>query len=284
MENDYIYYIDTDSLFIGLGEFLDNNIGTSWRKLDDGIIIKFMLKIAGIIQNHVNNLIYRNIQRRNYNSDVTDFRINLKQEIISKTALFIKKKKYAYWIVNSEGTPIDEISATGLEIIRSDTPEIVRPLLKEIMTMVLKRYSDDEITNFIEKSKKVLYNSKPEEIAVNIGVSNIAKYKDAIKGTPWHIKGVYNYRKLLKILKIDNIYENIHDGTKAKVLYVKNNSMGMDTITFLKWPDEFDKIVQIDYNTMIDKYFIRKVSILLEPMGKTNLLNKKLEDGLNYFF
>lgn len=276
-----------NSLFIGLGEFLDDNIGTKWRRMPENKIISYMIRLSNIIQDQVNNKIYREIQRKNYNSNVTDFRISLKQEIVAKTALFIRKKKYAYWVVNSEGAPVDTISATGLEIVRSDTPEAIRPMLKEIMSMILKKYADTEIIQKIEKYKRQLYNSSPEELAVNMGVSNIEKYINetgTAKGTPWHVKGVYNYRQLLKLLKIDDIYDDITSGMKAKVLYLKKNPLGADSITFIKWPKEFDNIVQIDYNLMVNKFFINKIEFLLEPMNKANLLDKRVEDSIDYFF
>ena len=284
---DLIYYIDTDSLFIGIGEFLDDNLGTKWRELPEEKIIDFIRQISNVIKDYVNDKAYKEVQRKNYNSNVTDFRIKFKQEIVAKSALFVKKKKYSYWCVDEEGAPVDEIKSTGLEIVRSETPEAVRPILKEIMTMILKGSPEKDLIEKIEECKKKLFNVLPEQISVNMRVNDIEKWMSdtgPIKGTPWHVKGVYNYRRLLKLLKIDDIYEDIHDGTKSKIVYLKKNPYGMDTLTFQEWPKEFDKLVQIDYNRMVEKYFTGKIEILLEPMAKTYLLDKSIDESIDFFF
>lgn len=250
-------------------------------------IIEYIRKISSIIEDNVNSRSYREVQRKYYNSPVTDFRIKFKQEIVAKSALFVKKKKYAIWCVDEEGARTDKLETTGLEIVRSETPEAIRPRLKNIMNMILKDSPDDELIKIIEIYKKELRDVYPEEISVNMGVNNINKYitSDGVrKGTPWHIKGIYNYRNLLKHLKISNKYEDIYDKNKTKVVYVKKNLLSIESITFIRWPKEFNEIVQIDYDKMIKKYFTGKIEILLEPMNKKGLLESTNKSNVNIFF
>jgi hypothetical protein len=119
-------------------------------------------------------------------------------------------------------------------------------------------------------------------------VNNIKKYIGTgkpIKRTPWHVRGVHNYRILLKELGIDKKYEQIHEGEKAKVVYLKPNTYDLDIMTFQKWPTEFDRYLTIDYDLMIDKFFMNKVGFLLNPMGKESLLrSKETENVFNAFF
>jgi len=171
-KNDYVLYSDTDSLFIAAGRFLSDN-GVDLSKYSDDVIIKMILELSSIIEEYVNESCYREVQRKMYNSPVTDFRIKFKQEMVAKTALFVKKKKYGYWAVNEEGAPVDKVKVTGLEIIRSDTPEAVRPRLKDVMEMILKGASDEEIMKKVEQYKRELRKAYPEEISVNIGASDI---------------------------------------------------------------------------------------------------------------
>jgi DNA polymerase elongation subunit (family B) len=283
---DFVLYGDTDSLFINAGGFFDKHI-PEWRKLSDDMKIHYVRKLALIIEDYVNDHAYREIQRKNYNSVVEDFRIKFKQEIIAKTALFVKKKKYAYWSINEEGVPVDKVEVTGLEIVRSDTPEIIRPMLKDVMNMILRGEQEDVVVNKITDYKRQLKKSHPEEIALNIGASDIDKYVhsgEVIKGTPYHLKGINNYRNLLKQLKLTKKYEDIYSGSKVKVVYIKKNSLGIDVMSFLRWPKEFEKVISIDYNEMIDKFFIGKIKILLEPMGKTELLYGSSDAALSSFF
>jgi DNA polymerase elongation subunit (family B) len=286
---DYICYIDTDSLYINLGKFIENNIGTEcWQSLCDEKKITVIKKLNTIVENHVNDRIYRDVQRKQYNSVETEFRIMFKQEIIAKSVLFVKKKKYSSWIVNEEGIDVDRIKTTGLEIVRSDTPEVVRPMLKDFMSMILKNASDSDLSSMITKCRKELQKMPPEAISTNIGIHDTKKYIGSdnkyIKGTPMHVKSVANYRNLLKTLKLEDKYEDIVDGTKAKIVYLKKNKFDFDSMAFSRWPKEFEKVLQIDYTRQIEKTFLNKCEMLLEVLGKTELLHTKAKENLGLFF
>lgn len=280
---------DTDSLFINLGLFLETHIGKEkWNSFDDNKKIKIIEEMNVILQNTVNSRIYKELQRKQYNSKEEDFRIIFKQETIANSILFIKKKKYSAWYINEDGVPVDKIKTTGLEIVRSDTPEIVRPVLKEVMSMILKGASDKEISSLIEKWRKDLMSVPPEALSTNVGIHDIKKYIGAdgksVKGTPMHVKGVVNYRTLLKTLKLENKYEDISDETKVKVIYLKKNKFGFESMAFIRWPVEFDKVVQIDTTKQIEKTFLNKCEMLLEVLGKTELLNTRAKENLGLFF
>jgi len=287
LPKDMIAYIDTDSLFIKMGEYF-TRFNDDWTDIDDIERIKRIIDFSkNELEPYVNMRTFEETQLLDFNSQVTDFKIEFKQEIVAKTALFIKKKKYAYWKINEEGTPVDEISVTGLEIIRSDSAEAVRPRLRHIMEMIMRQEPEDKITKMIKKYKKELRSLSPPELAANIGVNNIKKYLGEghpIKGTPWHVKGVHNYRELLKILDIEHLYEDIHEGIKSKVVYVKKNPFNVETITFNTWPIEFNDILQLDAEVMVDKFFIKKIGTLLEPMAKEFLIKGDRQTILNAFF
>ena len=286
-DEDHVAYIDTDSVFIRLGDFLKYVVGEAWEKLDDKKKIGFIMRISAIIEDYVNDRVYRNVQRMAYNSAIEDFRITFKQEIVAKSALFVKKKKYCYWCVNDEGVPCDKVEVTGLDVVRSDSSEAIRVRLKDVLEMIIKDTPEGDLIKKISKYKKELKNVYPEEIAASLGVKNLKKYiinGKIIKGTPWHVKGVANYRFLLKELDIENNYENIFNGMKTKVVYVKRNPYNITTVTFLRWPKEFDSLLQIDYDIMIEKFFVKKIRLLLEPMNKVNLLDETTKIAIETFF
>jgi DNA polymerase elongation subunit (family B) len=285
---DWVAYIDTDSLFIKLGDWLRIVIGDAWIEADDKSKIKYIRGISHAIEQYVDARCYDEVQKLTYNSQVDDFRITFKQEIIAKTALFVKKKKYAYWCVEESGAPVDEIKVTGLEIVRSDSAEAVRERLRVVIEMILKSADEDDIITIISQYKKELKNVLPEEIAANIGVKNIEKYVNEkhewIKGTPWHVKGVANYRKLLDMFKLHKTYEDIHSGLKARVVYIKPNPYKIETVTFHRWPKEFNEAIEIDFDKMIDKFFIKKIRILLEAMSRVDLLEGEMKQAISAFF
>ena len=292
MERDMVAYIDTDSLFLKLGEFFNDKKHDiqldGWDEMSDAEKIEEVLSFSKQIEDYVNERSFNETQLLDYNSQVHDFKILFKQEIIAKRALFVKKKKYAYWMVNDEGDPCDELAVTGLEIVRSDSAEAIRTRLKSVYELIMKGADEKEILSHIKKYKRELKSVPPAEIAANIGVNNIDKYIGngvVSKGTPWHVKGVYNYRQLLKELDLVNKYEDIFEGTKSKVVYVKNNIYQMDTITFTKWPKEFNDLLIIDYDKMIDNFFMKKIGFLLKPMNKYHLLElSKSSSGMDCFF
>ncbi len=288
-DEDWVAYMDTDSVFIRMGEFLSRVVSdeSKWQGLEDDTKIDKVIKLSQCIEKIVNEKCFVDMQKGAYNSPVDDFVILFKQEIVAKTAIFVKKKKYAYWAVNEEGAPCDKISVIGLEMVRSDSAEAVRIMLKAVVDMILRGVPDKEISTKIDECKSQLKKVYPEEIAANVGINKLDKYltKDGWrKRAPWHVKGVYNYRLLLKDLGIENEYEDIHNGTKARVIYVKPNPYGMVTISFLRWPKEFDSVIQPDYEVMIEKFFLKKIKTLLEPMNKEELLDGAAKDRLGIFF
>jgi DNA polymerase elongation subunit (family B) len=284
---DMVAYIDTDSLFIKLGDYFEKT-DADWLASDDSVKIDKILDFSVMLEEYVNERIFEETQKGDYNSQVDDFKIMFKQEIIAKSALFVKKKKYAYWVVNDEGTPADDLAVKGLEIVRSDSAEDIRVRLKHVYELIMKQAPEKELSDTLKKYQSELKNVSPEGIAANIGVNNIKKYIGTgkpIKRTPWHVRGVHNYRILLKELGIDKKYEQIHEGEKAKVVYLKPNTYDLDIMTFQKWPTEFDRYLTIDYDLMIDKFFMNKVGFLLNPMGKESLLrSKETENVFNAFF
>lgn len=284
----YIWRIHTDSLFLNLNEFILDNIENKdkWINLQDDKKIELIKRISIEIEKYINDRIFNEIQLIDYNSQVRNFFISFKQEIIAKTMLVVKKSKYAYWLVNKEGVPKDEIKVTGLDIIRSESAEAIRPRLKKVMEMIIKENSDEEIASTVRKYKRELNELDPGDLAANIGINGIKKYLSGgtpKKNTPWHVKGVYGYRLLLKELGIENKYEDIKEGLKGKVVYIKKNPFNIETISFYEWPEEFNEIIQLDKETMIDKFFIKKVRFFLEPMNKEYIIDGNTK-GVNLFF
>lgn len=283
--------IDTDSLFVKLGEFILDNIKdkNKWINLTNNKKIEYIKRISKAMEKYVDYRIFNETQLGDYNSQVHDFPVSFKQEIISKTMLAIKKKKYCYWLLDKEGIPENKIKVTGLELVRSETAEAIRPRLKDIMEMILKNKSDDEIAKTVRKYRKELNELDPEGLAANIGINGIRKYLGSKKpgnpkkGTPYHVKGVYGYRLLLRELGIHNKYEDIHEGLKSKVVYIKKNPYNIETISFYEWPSEFEGVIQLDSEKMIEKFFIKKIKFLLNPMGKEDIIDGN-KNAVKLFF
>jgi len=282
---------DTDSVFIKLNKLLINQ-GVDiqkWNTIDQDIKIKLLLKLSKNIEDIVNDRCYYDVQLNDYNSIVQedDFSIKLKQEIICSNALFIAPKMYCYHIINDEGYDCDKIDAKGVEIVRSSAPTIFRNALKKILERLLKGDDDSVLSGIVEEYKDKFYDTIPEDISVNIGVNNLDKYINEdnhyLKGTPYHIKATSHYHCLLDEFDINQKYERIKEGDKIRLVYIKKNKWGFDTVGYYKWPVEFDdNDIQVDYDKMIEKYFINKAKIILDPINKTKILDD--DSIVNLFF
>jgi len=287
---DFVAYIDTDSLFIKFEEFLFSKgvDPDKWKTFPDDKKITAILNLSRHMEKYVDNCCFKELQQDTYNSIVEqdDFAIVFKQEVVCKSALFIKKKKYGFHVVNKEGVSTDKIDVTGLEIIRSETPSAFKAILKDVLRFILDNKSDSEILDFVDKSKSEIMSKKPGEISSNISINKLTKYivdGNPIKGTPYHIKGAANYHKLLTLFGLEDHYPKIVEGDKASVLYIRPNRYDVDVVSYPVWPKQFEENgILPDYEKMIEKFLINKIKILLEPMNKTSILDRN--NSFNMFF
>ena len=68
-------------------------------------------------------------------------------------------------------------------------------------------------------------------------------------------------------------YEDIHNGERIKIIYLKKNKYNLDAISYPgHFPKEILKSLEIDKEKMIDKFFKNKIKMLLEPCDKVDLL------------
>lgn len=287
--SDFVLYQDTDSMFLGLGKYIESNkdlhskfstLKSNKEKVD------FILKLCKEIEKIVNDYSLNVIQKQHFNSQEKDYTINWKQEIVCPSILLVQKKKYGCWVVNEEGKEVDKIKVTGLDIIRSETSKPIKAMLKSVMTSVLKNEDDNKIRSEIRKHITDIRNLPIEDVSANVSVNNIKKYitdDGPIKGTPWHVKGVYAHQVLVKKFGLEDRYQEVVEGDKSKIIYLKPNSYGFETITYSsKYPKEL-KCIQPDIEKMIEKFFVNKIGMLLEPCNKMSLLDLNAET-LDFFF
>jgi len=281
-KNDFVVYGDTDSLYIkGYDIIKYQNKLDEFESLSQEEKVKYIQQIAKEVEKYINDQSYEITQKLLCNSQEDEFKIKFNQEKIALSGMFATKKRYSSWILDLEGEPVDEMSITGMEIIRSDSPEICKPKIKRVLELILKNASDREIQKYIQESKKEMLKCTPEEIAENKGINNIEKYiynkyKIKIK-TPHQVKGVANLRFLVEKLKMEDEVEIPQEGNKAKVVYLKRNKFNIDSLSFIKWDKKFNSVIQVDIHKMIENNFTKKVQSLLEIINKENLLQEQVD-------
>lgn len=284
-----IIYGDTDSVYADIGVILksinyphysDNN---KCKEFVDKQISDMIFKI---IRNAMQIL---TIKRMNCKSCMIDF----KREMIARRAFFLSKKHYVAWVMKMETKDVPEgddheIEAKGIEMVKSSTPELIRGYMKKFLTSLLKnvdnKKSDEEL--------KVLYKSfrevEIEKISKITNVNNIGEYTGPdgmpIKGTPNHVKAAIGFNNFLESKGLQDSYEQIFEGDKVKVIYIKESPLyKFNSIAFKDvLPPEFAIKELVDHDIMWDKVFAEPMKQFYDLM-KWDMPNFEQEDITDLF-
>ena len=269
---DYVQYVDTDSVFVSCLPLVKNrfpDIDTNDVELMTGKIYE----IATEVQNYVNGF-YDVFAKKVFNTE--KHRLEIKQEMIGRTGFWVKKKRYALWIISDNGVPMDKLEVKGLDVVRSSFPKSFQKFMKEVLVDILKSKDKDEIDENILTFKRKLGEVLFAEVAKNSSIKDIKKYQDPVKdsvlgafakGTPSHVKAAINYNKLLKMFKCPAKYPPIKNGDKVKVAYLKNNKYGLEELAF-RGDSDPDEIIQ----------FVK------EHFDAKELFNSELDGKLRAFY
>jgi len=277
---DYIAYIDTDSIYVHFGPLIEASFGTTDIERERGEA--FLDQVCGSKIEEIIDQGYEDLAKRMGAYRQAMF---MKREKITDKSLFVAKKRYIMNTLNSEGVHYEKpkISVTGLESVRSSTPEICRDKMKETFAVIMNG-SEEETQAFIAKFRDEFKSYGPEEIGKTSGTDNITKYQDRAslyrKGTPIHVRGCILYNHHLEQKKLNKRYEKVQSGDKVKFVYLKvPNPIRENTISFPGvLPKELGLHEYIDYDTQFEKVFLSPIEHILEALGWTSEKVNTLED------
>ena len=281
-DKDYIIYIDTDSIYVDFAPVIHEVFGTT--DIDRTKGEEFLDKICSTKIEQVIEMAYQKLAK-----DLGAYRqaMSMKREKINDRGLFVSKKRYILSTLNSEGVHYEtpKISVTGLESVRSSTPEVCRDKMKEAFKVIMGG-TEADIQEFIAKFKEEFRNLPTESIAKNSGTDDIEKYKERgghslyKKGTPMHVRGCILYNDFLKQKGLSKKYEKVMSGDKIKYVYLKvPNPLRENMISFPRqMPQEFELGPYIDYDTQFDKVFLKPIDQILEAVGWSAEKVSTLED------
>jgi len=259
---DYVVAIDTDSVYLRLGTFVDKFIpGDDKNKICD--VIDKATKEA------FEPFITQSYQKLADYVNAFEQKMFMGREVIADKAVWTAKKRYALNVYDNEGVRYakPKMKVMGMEIVKSSTPSNVRGKLKEAVNLVLTG-TEVQLQDLVHKYKKEFATLPISEISFPRGLSDYTKYEHATKSVPIHARAAKVYNALLKKHDIKNA-EKIGDGSKLKFVYLKTpNPYGSNAIAFLTGiPPEFGVDRWVDYDIQFEKAFLSPLEGVLQPIG-----------------
>jgi DNA polymerase elongation subunit (family B) len=275
---DYVIASDTDSIYLNMGPLVET-VYQGREKTTEGIV-NFLDKICKV---EFEKYIESSYQELADYVNAYEQKMQMKRENIAERGIWTAKKRYILNVWDSEGVRYSEpkLKIMGLEAVKSSTPAPCRTMIKEAFKIIMTKTEDDMI-NFIDKSRKQFYSLPPEEISFPRTANNINKYRSVNsiydKGTPIHVRGVLLYNHYIKKNKLDNKYPVINNGEKIKFCYLqKANPLHENVISFIQqFPKELNIGKYVDYELQFEKSFLEPLKTILQCIGwrteKTNTL------------
>ena len=271
---DFVIAIDTDSLYVGLDDFV--------QKFKPENTIDFLDKVCSEALETELEQSYSELY--DILGGVSN-RMVMKREAIADRALWTAKKRYIMNVHDNEGVRYAEpkLKIMGIEAIKSSTPEPCRDALKELFKVIMTS-SEAEVQQSIEQFKNYFKTLPSDEIAFPRGVSKVKEYKDNNsiykKGTPIHVRGSLLYNKQLHDLALTKKYAQIQNGDKIKFLYLRTpNPIKENVIAFPDYlPEEFNLRKYIDFELQFQKTFLDPIDPILDAVGWNSKEVASLED------
>lgn len=287
-----INYSDTDSIFVLLGDYLNKKI-PNFKQLSKTEQFKIVKEEISKIENLIKKIIKRGLESLNS----FDETIEMEFELLSDYTLFLKVKKKYIMKKYYDGDFYTETSlkARNLDLIKSSTPEKIKPTLKNILNSLMEKDHTKALHYYKELKNLVLKKLSIDDLAVSSKVNKLESYqimkKNGIytfqKATPQHIKASLIYNILIDEYKLP--LEKIKQGDIVKYIYITTTDkkilklFNIDDVKVIAWKDKeiFDKFDINPERNKIFKLIISELKNIYDviktdknPFIKHNLVQK----------
>lgn len=275
---DYIVTSDTDSLFIQVKDLLKQK-GVNLK--DKEACISATLEIATELQKLANDNLHKLVVDL-FNLHDRQHYFELKQEVVLERGYFSGKRRYAMYIVNKEGVPVEELDMKGLDLMKSNFPPMFRDFGEDILKQIIFGKPKTDIDKQILDFKTKINNVDWRELLKPTGLKQLDSYiaskpkngeifsKLELK-CPINTKAAIYTSDLLKFKKLDNKYPVPQIGDKIKIVYLKKNPYHIDVISLNGYNDAPELIEfaekYIDRGLLFDNVMKNKIESLYSDVG-----------------
>lgn len=259
-------YSDTDSVYTTYGTFFRAMTKESQERYKtDKAKLDWILKFNKEFLDKQNTEWCEKMYAPRYGKSIHEFEL----ETVSKSGIYLKKKKYLKGMVFSKGKFMldhPKVSGTGIELIKSTTPKLCRTILTDLMQSLMFDYNTDNkeeyILNFnikLQEYRKEFYKAPVEDISQSIGIGDYKKYvlddKECLvlgKQCPVSVQSIARYNYLAHKNGQDNL---IQYSGKIKYYNIRIGSnqgyFGYPSGELPEWAPPMDKLTQWQ-KTIID--------------------------------
>lgn len=230
-----VQYGDTDSTYFSLSseEFKEKYPNFDYTREN---VSKFYHTIAKIIDDSYAEHVRKIFHVPEANSKI----IKADLEIVGEKALFVSKKRYAICLFEKDGLRIkDKLKIMGLQIKKSDTPKIVRDVMKKMMEALLIEKNNDRAKEILKEFKNTIWNKlDPWLKGSPKTANNIDKFtqdlgRDIKARVPGHVMAAINWNRMID-MNDDVVSPKIINGDKVVVCKLGSNPWGMTSIAYPK--------------------------------------------------
>ena len=275
IDKQHICISDTDSMYIVLGDLLKHR----YPNLKPEDKNNKILELAQEIQNESNEYL-NGLSKRMFNIKPDTHYFQLKQEVICAGVLTTGKRRYAMYVTNKEGVPVEELDMKGLELMKSNMNKLFKKFGENLIKNVLFGKAKNEIDDSIVEFYRSLRAMDPRTLGKPTGVKQISAYHIPARAgemfssfrlkAPANTKAAVRYNDLLKFKKLDKKYESIIEGDKLFIINLKQNPYNLETIGLpnAQVPPEIEEFVKtyIDVDEIFESLLANKLRNLYEDL------------------
>jgi DNA polymerase elongation subunit (family B) len=279
---DFVIAIDTDSMYIKLGKFVEK----TYPDRNKPITVTYLDKVCA---EYFEPFIDKSYQELADYVSAYEQKMKMKREAIADKGLWTGKKHYILNVYDLEGVRFAEpkLKIQGIESVRSSTPATCREHLKAAFSVIMNE-NESSLQKFIKDYRRVFKTLPFEDIAFPRSVRGMLKSDQSNKksgklvqksyntgtmnflpGTPIHVKGSLMYNHLIRLMNLETKYMPIGEGEKIKFCYLLDSSPLPTNVIAApgKLPKELGLNKFLDYDTQFDKSFMEPLRTIMEAIG-----------------